>query len=205
MPWMWIVAGPNGAGKSTFTGEFLRNLGMPPLRKLNADEVTAALRAKDLVSDQNALNLKAAQIVDTQVEESIKNGVDFLVETVLSSDKYRDDLEAAKGAGFKTGLIYVSLTPAELSPERVEERVQKGGHHVDRQTAINRYYKSHAQMAWFAARVDVLMIYDNSAVDGEPLLIASKTSGKPTAHIFPGVNPEVDLALLAAFPVSPTK
>jgi predicted ABC-type ATPase len=55
MPWTWIVAGPNGAGKSTFTGEFLRNLGMPPLRKLNADEVTAALRAKDLVSDQNAL------------------------------------------------------------------------------------------------------------------------------------------------------
>jgi predicted ABC-type ATPase len=205
MPWTWIVAGPNGAGKSTFTGEFLRNLGMPPLRKLNADEVTAALRAKDLVSDQNALNLTAAQIVDSQVEESIKNGVDFLVETVLSSDKYRDDLEAAKGAGFKTGLIYVSLTPAELSPERVEERVQKGGHHVDRQTAINRYYKSHAQMAWFAARVDILMIYDNSAVDGEPVLIASKTPGKPPALVFPGINPEVDLALLAAFPVSPTK
>ncbi len=54
---MWIVAGPNGAGKSTFTGEFLRNLGMPPLRKLNADEVTGALRAKDLVSDQNALTV----------------------------------------------------------------------------------------------------------------------------------------------------
>ena len=202
---MWIVAGPNGAGKSTFTGEFLRNLGMPPLRKLNADEVTAALRAKDLVSDQNALNLTAAQIVDSQVEESIKNGVDFLVETVLSSDKYRDDLEAAKGAGFKTGLIYVSLTPAELSPERVEERVQKGGHHVDRQTAINRYYKSHAQMAWFAARVDILMIYDNSAVDGEPILIASKTPGRPPVHVCPGINPEVDLALLAAFPASPTK
>ena len=205
MPWMWIVAGPNGAGKSTFTGEFLRNLGMPPLRKLNADEVTAALRAKDLVSDQNALNLTAAQIVDSQVEESIKNGVDFLVETVLSSDKYRDDLEAAKAAGFKTGLIYVSLTPAELSPERVVERVQKGGHHVDRQTAISRYYKSHAQMAWFAARVDILMIYDNSAVNGEPILIASKTPGKPPAHVCPGVNPEVDLALLAAFPASPTK
>jgi predicted ABC-type ATPase len=205
MPWMWIVAGPNGAGKSTFTGEFLRNLGMPPLRKLNADEVTAALRTKDLASDQNALNLTAAQIVDSQVEESIKNGVDFLVETVLSSDKYRDDLETAKAAGFKTGLIYVSLTPAELSPERVEERVQKGGHHVDRQTAINRYYKSHAQMAWFAARVDILMIYDNSAVNGEPILIASKTPGKPPVHVCPGANPEVDLALLAAFSVPPTK
>jgi predicted ABC-type ATPase len=197
---MWVVAGPNGAGKSTFTSEFLRNLGMPPLRKLNADEVTALFRAKDRASDQNALNLMAAQIVDAQVEESIKNGVDFLVETVLSSDKYRDDLEAAKTAGFKTGLIYVSLTPAELSPERVQERVRKGGHRVGRQTAISRYFKSHAQMAWFAARVDILMIYDNSAVDGEPVLIASKTPGNHLVHVSPGINPEVDSALLAAFP-----
>jgi len=201
---MWIVAGPNGAGKTTFTGEFLRNLGMPPLRKLNADEVTATLRAKDLASDQNALNLAAAQIVDSRVEESIKNGVDFLIETVLSSGKYRDDLEAAKAAGFKTGLIYVSLHPAELSPKRVEERVQKGGHDVDRQTAISRYYKSHAEMAWFAARVDILMIFDNSAVNGDPILIASKTPGKPVIHVCPGVNLEVDLALAAAFPAPPT-
>jgi predicted ABC-type ATPase len=202
---MWIVAGPNGAGKSTFTGEFLRNIGMPLLRKLNADEVTVALRAKDRVSDQNALNLIAAQIVDSHVEESIQNGVDFLVETVLSSDKYRDDLEAATAAGFKTGLIYVSLTPAELSPERVAERVLKGGHHVDRQRAISRYYKSHTQMAWFAARVDIFMVYDNSAADGEPILIARKTPGRPLVHVSPGVNSQVDLALSAAFPAPPTE
>ncbi len=108
---------------------------MPPLRKLNADEVTATLRAKDLASDQNTLNLAAAQIVNSRVEESIKNGVDFLVETVLSSGEYRDDLEAAKAAGFRTGRIHVSLHPAELSPKRVKERVQKGGHDVDRRTA----------------------------------------------------------------------
>lgn len=197
---MWIVAGPNGAGKSTFTGEFLRNLGMPPLRKLNADEVTAVLRSEDRSSSQDALNLKAAQIVDSQVEESIKNGVDFFVETVLSSGKYRDDLEAAKAAGFKTGLIYISLTPAELSPARVAERVLKGGHHVGRDKAISRYYKSHAQLAWFAARVDILMVYDNSAAHGEPVLIASKTPGKPPVHAAPGINPEADSALLAAFP-----
>jgi predicted ABC-type ATPase len=199
MPWMWIVAGPNGAGKSTFTGEFLKNLGMPPLRKLNADDVTAALRAKDLAGEQDVLNVKAAQIVDAQVEESIRNGVDFLVETVLSSDKYRDDLVAAKAAGFKTGMIYISLHPAELSPERVQERVQKGGHQVQRQTAISRYYKSHAQLAWFAARVDVLMIYDNSEVDGNPILIASRTSGKPLKYHSPGLNPLIDLTLEAAF------
>ncbi len=47
MPWRWIVAGPNGAGKSTFTGEFLRNLGMPPDRLEGADHGVpdAALQA----------------------------------------------------------------------------------------------------------------------------------------------------------------
>jgi predicted ABC-type ATPase len=197
---MWLVAGPNGAGKSTFTGEFLKTLGMPPLRKLNADEVTVSLREKDGQSSQDALNLRAAEIVDAQVRESIKNGVDFLVETVLSSSKYRDDLEAAKATGFKTGLIYISLAPAELSPARVAERMQKGGHHVDRDKAISRYYKSHAQLAWFAAQVDIFLVYDNSAADGEPVLVASKVPGKRPVHIAPGVNSEVDKALLKAFP-----
>jgi len=202
---MWIVAGPNGAGKSTFTGEFLKTIGIPPIRKLNADEVTVKLREKDRLSSQDELNLKAAQTVDLQVEESIRSGVDFLVETVLSSGKYRDDLEAAQAAGFETGLIYVSLTPPELSPARVAERVQKGGHHVDHDKAISRYHKSHSQLAWFASRVDVLLIYDNSSANGEPVLIASKTPGKRPVHAAPGVNPEVDLALLVAFPSQPTE
>ena len=132
--WMWIIAGPNGAGKSTFTNDLLANAS--DLLKLNADERTAALRAADANVPQRDLNLQAAREIDAEVVDCIAKGRSFLVETVLSSDKYRDDVLEAKRQGFKVALVYVSLHPPELSPDRVATRVNKGGHTVDRQTAL---------------------------------------------------------------------
>lgn len=114
--WMWIIAGPNGAGKSTFAGKFLDDLSHRRLIRLNADERTRELRAKSPDAAQNELNLRAAIEIDKEVEDLIKAGRSFSVETVLSSPKYRDDVLTAKASGFKSGLIYVSLYPPELSP-----------------------------------------------------------------------------------------
>jgi predicted ABC-type ATPase len=194
---MWIIAGPNGAGKSTFTGPFLEDIGQTDILRLNADEVTAELRASDQVSDQNSLNLRAAEKIDAKVVECIGSGTSFLVETVLSSGKYRDDLEMARTAGFKTGMVYISLYPPELSPLRVQERVSKGGHAVETVTAIKRYYRSHSELSWFAARVDRLAVFDNSSNDGEPVLLFKSN---PKILLYrQGLNPEVDKALQAAF------
>jgi predicted ABC-type ATPase len=200
MPWMWIVAGPNGAGKSTLTALFLKKLGNPDLIKLNADEVTAALRAKDAFTEQSALNLRAAQMIDKRVEDCITESQDFLVETVLSSRKYRDDLERAKDAGYKIGLIYVSLYPPQLSPLRVDERVRLGGQAVDPETAISRYWRSHEQLSWFVSRVDTGLIYDNSDHDCEPRLLARVIQNGKRFEIFsePTVNPAVYGALKKA-------
>ncbi len=72
MPTMWIVAGPNGAGKSTLTNQILEELDVTTITKLNADEVTIALRADDPDGDQADLNLQAAKIVDQQVLDCIR-------------------------------------------------------------------------------------------------------------------------------------
>ena len=191
--WMWIIAGPNGAGKSTFTNDLLANA--PDLLKLNADERTAALRAADANAPQRDLNLQAAREIDAEVVDCIAKGGSFLVETVLSSDKYRDDVLEAKRQGFKVALVYVSLHPPELSPDRVATRVTKGGHNVDRQTAIDRHARSHVQLAWFAAKADVLAVYDNSRNDGTPQLIAERAEGQKLRVHARGINPSVDKAL----------
>ena len=191
--WMWIIAGPNGAGKSTFTDELLES--EAGLVKLNADERTLALRARTPNAPLRDLNLRAAQEIDAEVADCIAKGRSFLVETVLSSPKYRDDVRAAQAAGFKIGLVYISLHPPELSPERVATRVLKGGHDVDRQTAIDRHARSHTQLRWFAARADVLAVYDNSLNDGTPRLIASRTEGRRLLVVGRGINPAVDKAL----------
>ena len=191
--WMWIIAGPNGAGKSTFTNNLLANA--PDLLKLNADERTATLRAADPIAPLRDLNLQAAREIDAEVVDCIAKGHSFLIETVLSSDKYRDDVLEAKRKGFKVSLVYVSLHPPELSPDRVATRVTKGGHNVDRQTAIDRHARSHVQLAWFAAKADVLAVFDNSRNDGTPQLIAERAEGQQLRVHARGINPSVDAAL----------
>jgi len=195
---MWIIAGPNGAGKSTFANRFLLSLGHPNLIKLNADEVTARYRAADTTTPQDELNLRAARFIDAEVVRCIEAGRDFLVETVLSSDKYRDDLETALAAGFQFGLVYVSLYPPALSPARVSERARKGGHDVNHDTAVKRYHRSHQELIWFAPRADHLKIFDNSAADGTPVLITSRYETE--RHYVPGINPMVDAVMRQAFP-----
>lgn len=163
--WMRIVAGPNGAGKSRFTDQFLADSGPNDFIKLNADERTLELRKQFPDAAQDDLNRRAATAIDSDVERHITEDVNFVVETVLSTPKYRDDVLAAKANGFKVALFYISLYPPELSPQRVSERAAKGGHTVDPATAIARYHRSHTELRWFAPQADLFMAYDNPAVD----------------------------------------
>ena len=197
---MWLIAGPNGAGKSSFTDRFLEDLGLRDLTRLNADERTLELRRREPAAAESELNLRAAIEIDQEVADHIRAERSFVVETVLSSRKYRDDVLAAKRAGFRFGLIYISLYPARLSPLRVAERTAKGGHGVEAAKAIERHERSHLELRWFAPRADLLMVFDNSAPHGTPQLIASRTSRKALRYLLPGVNPAVDQALAAAFP-----
>jgi predicted ABC-type ATPase len=89
----------------------------------------------------------------------------------------------------------VSVHPPELSPERVAVRVIKGGHAVDRAKALERYARSHVQLRWFAAKADVLAVYDNSKTDAPPVLIASRDGDQPLQVHAAGINPAVDQAL----------
>lgn len=193
--WMWLIAGPNGAGKSSFAENFIAELEHINLIKLNADERTVQLREQFPVASQEDLNLKAAKEIDQEVVECIEGGQSFIVETVLSSDIYRDDVITAKEKGFKIGLIYVSLYPPELFPERIRVRVAKGGHNVNHDKAIKRHRKSHEQLSWFAPQADALFVFDNSGDPNQPVLVALRGEGKPIKYLVHGVNPAVDNAL----------
>jgi len=199
---MWIVAGPNGAGKSTFTAAYLQENVLPAgIVKLNADEVTAGYREEDKETSQDELNLRAARAIDAEVTRCILQGQSFLVETVLSSGKYRESVSLARRRGFQFNLAYISLFPPELSPARVSERVIKGGHAVAWDKAIARYHRSHQELAWFAEQADIFMIFDNSADDGVPVLIASRNGRLEAAGVMAeryhqrGVNQTVDEVL----------
>ncbi len=194
--WMWIIAGPNGAGKSSVASVILSKQRIPTLTKLNADEVNAELRKLYPHLPPNRLNLRAAQLIDSMVSDCIEDGLNFIVETILSTDKYRKAVTDAKAKGFKFGLIYVSLWPPDLSPDRIKIRVAKGGHDVERTKALERYHRSHKQLTWFAAQADRMVVLDNSTGFNEPAVtLAVKHMRKPIEHRTPNYNPSVDAAL----------
>ena len=183
-PVLWLFAGPNGAGKSTFTQypEFSAHI----RHFLNADELTRQLlQAQGYASFLNApaevlrrTNLDAAEKVFAQVNALLAQGEPVSVETVLSTDKYRDVVQNLRRNGGVFNLIYIGLRSPELSRERVARRVAKGGHPVPAEKLPIRWRRSLDNLPWFASQASRFLIYDNSDSDParKPPLIAREGS-----------------------------
>ena len=107
-------------------------------------------------------NLASVQRIEQWLYASVATHQTVGVETVLSTDKYRKLVSAAKERGFRFKLIYLVLSSAKLNVERVAERVAKGGHDVPRKKIIARRAASLRQLPWFMAKSDYALIVDNS-------------------------------------------
>jgi predicted ABC-type ATPase len=98
------------------------------------------------------------------------------VQTVLSTDKYRRLVLAAKKNQFEIRLIFVMLGSPNLNVERVRLRVKKGGHDVPENKIRERWTKSLRQLPWFLDQADQAAIFDNSGA--VPKLIGRKQQGQ---------------------------
>jgi predicted ABC-type ATPase len=195
MPWFWIAAGPNGAGKSTLVEKgIIQAITGGELVTLNADVRTRELLAADPLTPD--ANLRAAIEIDGRVVACIEQRDDLLVETVLSSDKYLDDVERALELGYQAGMIYVGLASPADSVRRVALRRQRGGHDVPEDRVVARWSRSITMLGRMAGKVDRLFVFDNTREAG-PRLIALKVAGQITL-LEAGHIPEIDAVLNAA-------
>lgn len=175
-PVLWIIAGPNGCGKSSlYNRSDIEGWG-GSVWIINPDLLTQHIVEHEALALLDA-NLAAVQRIETWLHGSLDVYQTIGVETVLSSDKYRRLLTEAQARGFEVRMLYVLLKSPELQIERVRIRVADGGHDVPEDKIRSRRSRSLAQLAWFAGRVDQLLIFDNSTA--EPALIASKSPDKP--------------------------
>jgi predicted ABC-type ATPase len=207
IPEFWIVAGPNGAGKTTLASrEPIASL-IWSVRVLNPD-----VRCLQLLLQQGlpgyagvppellkATFLRAADEILVELQEAVAHCECVLVETVLSTAKYRALVEDVHAKGGFFGLIYVALSSPELAEERVRWRARLGGHDVPAERIAARWHRSLAQLPWFAARAHRLLVYDNSDSHStaSPLLVAEGLSGEITIHQ-PSAIPELTVALQQA-------
>ena len=177
MPVLVIVAGPNGSGKTTLvrTGALTGLLVVPSL-SINADDIAQELAGGGQPSAEQSL--LAAQKSDALLDDQIAMERSVLVETVLSSDKFKSRVAMARDRGFQIALVYVSVRIPELNIARVANRFLLGGHDVPIDRITARRARSHRMFAWFAEAADQVYVFDNSTV--VPALAAFKDGGQWT-------------------------
>jgi predicted ABC-type ATPase len=185
-PRLWIVAGPNGSGKSSLYSEAdIADFG-GSVWIINPDLLSERIERVESLDSQTA-NLESAKRIYRWLESSIDAHQTIGVETVLSTDKYRNLVLRAKKRGFEVRLIYVLLRSVELNIERVKMRVAKGGHDVPTGKIIERRARSLAQFPWFLEQADQAWLFDNS--EARPRLIGAKSKGVVTLD--PAALPEI--------------
>ena len=165
-PMILLFAGPNGSGKSTITQYF--------------DKVGTYTNADEIVAATGMSNEEAAVFADKKRYEAIEAKEDFTFETVLSSHYKLDILKKAKESGYFIKCIFVLTNDPMINVSRVETRVASGGHNVDKDKIISRYYKSLANIKQLIELCDILHVYDNTS---EPVRIIRKH--KADFSIFP--------------------
>ena len=177
-PTLYIIGGCNGAGKTTASFTVLPDL-LNCYEFVNADEIAKGLSP----FRPESVAIEAGRLMLHRIDELMNQRVDFAFETTLAASLHLRTITKAQALGYRVHLLFFWLESVELAQQRVQSRVNEGGHsiHVD---VVNRRYKRGIvnlfQKYW--NRMDRAWIIDGSK--GNFNLIAErKSSNLPTIFV----------------------
>jgi len=157
MPDIYIIGGPNGAGKTTTALRVFPALGVT--RFINADMIAQGLNPLDVDKAARA----AGRIMLQEMEDRLKAGDDFALETTLASRTLAPFVERCKTSGYRFILIYVWLESADMAVQRVAKRVASGGHNIPEETIRRRYERGRANFfSLYQELADEWTVVDNT-------------------------------------------
>lgn len=156
-PTVFIIAGPNGAGKTTFAMSFLPTVaGCTSF--VNADEIAKGLSPLN----PEAELVHATRLFLATVDQKIEERKDFAFETTLSGRTYLNKIKDWRAAGWRVVMIYLYLSSAEVSANRVRQRVAQGGHNIPLNQIYRRYPRSLENLFEYGKVCDRTYCLDNS-------------------------------------------
>jgi len=179
-PKILILAGPNGAGKTTFAREFVRKeLGFKHF--VNADLIAAGMSP----FEPELAAIAAGRVMLDHITHLVKAKESFVIETTLSGLGYARHIRSWRISGYKTSLIFLSLSSASIAIERVKNRVKQGGHNIPIDVIKRRYIAGIENFnTIYKDLVDDWQVLDNT--DSEPIPIDWKGKIMPkSAPIYP--------------------
>lgn len=154
-PEIVIIAGPNGSGKSTYT-EFI----VGPNQF--ADESFEYINADDIQKSTGCSPIDAAKLATNMREVALQKKENFAFETVLSTRRNLDLLIKAKNAGYFIRCFYFLTADPLINVQRVNSRVEDGGHSVPKDKIISRYERALCLIPELIDVCDSINIWDNS-------------------------------------------
>ena len=110
----------------------------------------------------NFNSLHFAVVADFIRHELINRKISFSFETVFSHSSKLSLIDLAHQNGYKVYLYFVGTASPEINEERVNDRIQKGGHGVLREDIYNRYQRTMNLLLQIIQRCDVVYLWDNS-------------------------------------------
>lgn len=184
-----IVAGINGAGKSTLYDT--RPTLFDKTKRINADEILKQ-RGGDWRKDRD--NFKAMREEIKQLHAALDHGQSIHVETTLAGQgkAQLNLIDCAHKNGFEVTLLYVAVQDVNVAIERVQARVEKGGHGIPDEVVKKRYSQSSHNLPAVAFKVDNVVIYDNSQKFVEVYKRNHDRVIKNKLSEYPWINPKIN-------------
>lgn len=146
-----IIGGVNGVGKSSLTGvlkDSRTDLGMI----IDVDKITAELGGNLLAGGKAALR---------KIDVCLKRELSFTQETTLSGYRTEKTARQARDLGYLVRLYYVGLDSVEESLSRIQNRVNHGGHDIDREDVLRRFSGRWEALAAILPYCNEAVFFDN--------------------------------------------
>jgi predicted ABC-type ATPase len=134
MPRLYIVSGCNGAGKTTASYTMLPEM-LECSEFVNSDEFAKGLSP----FRPERASIQASRYMIMKIRYLLKKKSDFAIETTLATRTLLKTVHMAQNAGYTVTVLYFWLNSPELAIERVQARVEAGGHNIPEETIRRRY------------------------------------------------------------------
>lgn len=168
-PNLYIIAGCNGAGKTTASFTLLPDV-LNCTQFVNADEIAKGLSP----FNPESVSMEAGRIMLNRIEELLRKGTSFAIETTLATRSYHALVSKAHKLGYFVHLLYIWLSSPQLAIKRVAQRVSEGGHNIPSDVIVRRYHHGINNLfKLFMPIVDSWIIIDNTRC--HPKVVADDT------------------------------
>ena len=174
---MIVVAGPPGSGKSS---RF--SLSAFGVEWFNADNRAAELNSGSFRKISNQIRTQVNVEFQQWILDSHRFEQEPALETTLPSPITFDQARLAHDHGFWTSMHFLLAGSVEESIRRITERSYRGGHSASERLVREIYGKStnnlFTALDFGKSGIEVVRVYDNSAVGAEPRQVLSFRRGR---------------------------